>query len=50
MESNHIFGTFHTRIQSKDFVVVLDKILIHVDEHEDEYEKYRIRSPAYVLI
>ena len=28
---------------------VLDKILIHEDEHEYEYEKYRIRSLANVL-
>jgi hypothetical protein len=33
-------------------VVVLDKILIHKDEHEneDEYEKYHIRSPESALI
>jgi len=37
--------------ESTDFVVVLvlDKILIHEDEHEDEYEKYQIRSHAYAL-
>ena len=27
-----------------DFVVVLDKILIPEDEHENEYEKNQIRS------
>ena len=33
-------------------VLVLDKILIHKDEHEneDEYEKYQIRSPESALI
>jgi hypothetical protein len=42
---------FHTLLQSKDFVVVLDKILIPEDEHEneDEYEKYQIRSYAFAL-
>jgi hypothetical protein len=40
MKSNVIFVNFHTLLQSKDFVVVLDKILIPEDEHEneDEYE------------
>ena len=53
-ESNVIFVNFHKWLQSTDFVVVLvlDKILIHKDEHEheDEYEMYRIRSTAYALI
>ena len=39
MKSNAIFMNFHTRLQSTDFVVVLDKILIP----EDEDEKYQIR-------
>jgi hypothetical protein len=29
--------------------LVLDKILIPEDEHEDEYEKYQIRSPESAL-
>jgi hypothetical protein len=45
---------FHTLLQSTDFVVVLvlDKILIPEDEHEneDEYEKYQIRSLESALI
>jgi hypothetical protein len=28
---------------------VLDIILVHEDEHEDEYEKYQIGSHAYAL-
>ena len=44
---------FHTRLPSTDFVVVLvlDKILIPEDEHENEYEyeKYQIRSPESAL-
>ena len=40
------FLMFHTGLQRTDFVVlVLDKILIH----EDEHEMYQIRSPAYGL-
>jgi hypothetical protein len=54
MKSNVIFGKFHTLLQSTDFVVVLvlDKILIPGEEHEneDEYEKYQIRSPESALI
>ena len=38
MKSNVIFVNSHTLLQSKDFVVVLDKILIPEDEHEYEYE------------
>ena len=55
MKSHVIFVKFHTLLQSTDFVVVLvlvvvlDKILIPEDEHEDEYEKYQIRSHAYAL-
>ncbi len=51
-ESNVIFVNFHTLLQSKDFVLVLDKILIPEDEHEneDEYEKYQIRSPESAFI
>ena len=48
------FVKFHTRLKSTDFVLVLvlDKILIPEDEHEneDEYEKYQIRSPESALI
>ena len=46
------FVKFHTRLKSTDFVLVLvvvlvlDKILIP----EDEYEKYKIRSPESALI
>jgi hypothetical protein len=48
-EFNVIFGKFHTSYSNSSFV--LDKILIHEDEHEneDEYEKYQIRSNAYAL-
>jgi len=31
-------------------VLVLDKILIPEDEHENEYEKYQIRSPESAFI
>jgi len=49
MKSNAIFVKFHTWLQSTDFV--LDKILIHEDEHEieDEDEKYQIKAHAYAL-
>jgi len=30
-------------------VLVLDKIPIHEDEHDDEYEKNQIKSHAYAL-
>ena len=51
-ESNVIFVKFQNRLQSADFVVVvlvLDNILIFGDEHENEDEKYQIRSPANEL-
>ena len=46
------FVKFLPRFQSPGFVVVLvlDKILILEDEHEDEYEKYQLRSPESALI
>jgi hypothetical protein len=40
-ESYAIFVKFHTRLQSAEFIVVvlvLDKILVHEDEHEHEDE------------
>ncbi|CAB1061457.1 hypothetical protein D1BOALGB6SA_6230 [Olavius sp. associated proteobacterium Delta 1] len=55
-ESNGIFVNLHTLLQSTDFVVVLvlvlDKILNHEDEHEndDEHEKYQIQSPKSALL
>jgi len=48
-ESNVILVSFHTRLQSTGFVIVLvlDKILIFEDENDDESEddKHQIRSP-----
>ena len=52
MKSDVIFVKFNPRLQSTDLVLVLDKILIPEDEHEneDEDEKYQIRSPESALI
>jgi len=42
---------FRKWLQSADFVlVVVPRLLLNsYIEHEDEYEKNRIRSPAYTL-
>ena len=39
-------GMRNLKVRGSAFVVVLDKILIPEHEHEDEYEKYQIRSHA----
>ncbi|MBT8366806.1 MAG: hypothetical protein KJP23_19115, partial [Deltaproteobacteria bacterium] len=56
-ESNAIFVKFHTRLQSKDFVLVVILVLVlrplrnsdFEDEHEDEYEKNQIKAHACAL-
>ena len=49
MNPMSFFVEFYTRFQGAGFVVVLvlDKILIFEDEgeHEDEDERYQLRSP-----
>jgi hypothetical protein len=52
MKSNVIFVKFHTRLQNTEFVVLVLRPIKNSDfedEHENEDEKYQIRSPAYAL-